>query len=215
MLPVGHRRVRRPRRGLVRALVWLSRHNRSPPNHRAGLPVDCHYGELMVKQRIQVVVRAVRCHAGKQLFWTRHLGRGDKNQAPPNHRRRVAQAGQFGFPSDIFCLTPLHGWVGLRRHPSGQRPPPLPPLRKRIDHLPKHTRRDNGEPNGNKQTVWFAYHNEDLLPPTLPRPAPDINSLGQAAYGSLFFPVFFARVKQLNAYVVETSPEAVPIIDNC
>jgi hypothetical protein len=81
--------------------------------------------------------------------------------------------------------------------------------------LPKHTRRDNGEPNGNKQTVWFAYHNEDLLPPTLPRPAPDINSLGQAAYGSLFFPVFFARVKQLNAYVVETSPEAVPIIDNC
>jgi hypothetical protein len=28
----------------------------------------------------------------------------------------------------------------------------------------------------------FAHHNEDLLPPTLHRPAPDINTLGQAAY---------------------------------
>ena len=127
-------------------------------------------------------MRSVRCHASKQLFWTRHLGRGHKNQAPPNYRRRVAQAGQFGFPSDIFRLTPLHRWVGLRRHPSGQRTPPLSPLSKRINHLPKHTRRDNGEPNGNKQTVWFAHNNQDLLPPTLPRSAPDINSLGQAAY---------------------------------
>ena len=161
-------------------------------------------------------MRSVRCHASKQLFWTRHLGRSHKNQAPPNYRRRVAQAGQFGFPSDIFRLTPLHRWVGLRRHPSGQRPPPLSPLSKRINHLPKHTRRDNGEPNGNKQTVWFAHNNQDLLPPTLPRSAPDINSLGQAPMTrSLFFPVCFERVKQLNAYVVETSPEAVPIIDNC
>ncbi len=51
-----------------------------------------------------------------------------------------------------------------------------------FSRLAKRTRRGNGEPNGNKQTVWFAHHNEDLLPPTLHRPAPDINTLGQATY---------------------------------
>ena len=136
----------------------------------------------MGNQRIHVVVRTVRRHAGERLFRTRHLGRGDKDQAPPNYRRRVAQAGQFGFPAYVFRLTPLHRRVGLRRRAGGQRPAPLPPLRQRINRLAKRTRRGNGEPKGNKQTVWFAHHNEDLLPPTLHRPASDINTLGQAAY---------------------------------
>jgi hypothetical protein len=48
--------------------------------------------------------------------------------------------------------------------------------------LAKRTRRANRQPKSNNQTESIVHHNEDLLPPTLHRPAPDINTLGQAAY---------------------------------
>ena len=92
----------------------------------------------------------------------------------------MAKAGQLDFPADIFRLAPLNRRGSPRRNPGGQRPAPLPPLRQRITRLAKPTRRKSGQPNDNKKTVQLPNHNEDLLPPTLPRSAPDINPLGQA-----------------------------------
>ena len=137
MFAVRYRRVRCPRRGLVRALVRLTRRDGSTPGYLTCKPIYRQHGELIVEQRVHIVVSPFRHYAVERFSHPLLLGSRDKHQVVPHHRRGVPKAWYPGLPTDVFFLAPLDRWIGLRRYPGGLRPSPLPPLSRRVDRLPK------------------------------------------------------------------------------
>ena len=135
MLAVRHRRVRCPRRRLVSALVRLTRRDSSTPCYLTGRPIDREHGELIVEQRIHIIVSPFRHHAVEWFLQPLLLGSRDKHQVAPHHRRGVPKTWQPGLPTNVIFFAPLDRWIGLGRYPGGLRPSPLPPLNRRIGRL--------------------------------------------------------------------------------